>query len=226
MSSDNSNRRAPRRGSRRPAHITTLRQGIHQLFNGQSEVGAAPAPRTRSRPQVPDSPKTPRLMLDTFSQSRFNLPHIQRTSTTSPSRSPTYVSPTMANISTPPPVERPPANYHPSSPDMFHILQPSTSISPPPPTRQNTAERLRQFSGADREELVLVEAISRRDPRQKKKKTRRQKKARAHTQSRQSCFPGVTSLVLRRKARHCALSAMLLIIVLSLCKSPLPLSLT
>ncbi|KFY35667.1 hypothetical protein V494_05707 [Pseudogymnoascus sp. VKM F-4513 (FW-928)] len=201
---DNSNRRAPRRGSRRPTHIATLRQGIHQLFNGQSEVGVAPTsrPHPRPRPQSPDSPKTPRLMLDTFSQSRFDLPHIQRGSTTPPSVSPTYVSPTMANISHPPPVEHSPANYRPISPDTFHALQASTSIPPPPPTRQNTAERLRQFSGADREELVLVEAISRRDPRQKKKKPRRQKKPKAYAQSRRSCFPGVKNPIVRRKAMH------------------------
>ncbi|OBT79673.1 hypothetical protein VF21_01228 [Pseudogymnoascus sp. 05NY08] len=212
-SPDNSNRRAPRRGSRRPTHITTLRQGIHQLFNGQSEVGATPA--VRPRPRVPDSPKTPRLMLDTFSQSRFDIPHIRTNSTTSPSRSPTYVSPTMSSILSLP-VEHSPANYRPLTPSTFRTLQPSTSIPPPPPTRQNTAERLRQFSGADREELVLVETISRRDPRQKKKKTRRQKKPRAPTQYRRSCFAGITSPILRRKAMHCTISGMFLITILSL----------
>ncbi|OBU00782.1 hypothetical protein VE01_01159 [Pseudogymnoascus verrucosus] len=212
---DNSNRREPRRGSRRPTHITTLRQGIHQLFNGQSEVGATRAPRPRPRPRVPESPKTPRLMLDTFSPSQFDLPHIRSNSTTSPSRSPTYVSPTIASISSSP-VEHSPANYRPLTPDTFHALQPSTSIQPPPPTRQNTAERMRQFSGADREELVLVEAISRRDPRQKKKKTRRQRKPRAPTQYRASCFSGITSPILRRKATHCTISGMFLITILSL----------
>jgi hypothetical protein len=215
---DNSNRRARRGGSRRPTHVATLRQGIHQLFNGHSEVGVAPAPRPR-RPQVPDSPKTPRLMLDTFSQSQFDLPHIQRASTTSPSRSPTYVSPTMASISASHPVEHSPSNYRPLTPDTFRALQPSTSIQPPPPTRQNTAERLRQFSGADREELVLVEAIARRDPRQKKKKTRRQKKPRASAQPRGPFFRRIKDPNLRRKAMHCTLSAMFLIIILSLCKS-------
>ncbi|OBT60594.1 hypothetical protein VE03_10004 [Pseudogymnoascus sp. 23342-1-I1] len=211
---DNSNRRAPRRGSRRPTNITTLRQGIHQLFNGHSEVGTAPAPRPRP-PRVPDSPKTPRLMLDTFSQSRFDLPHIRGTSTTRPTTSQTYVSPTMSSMSSSP-VEYPPANYRPLTRDTFRAIQPGMPIALPPLSRQNTAERLRQFSGADREELVLVEAISRRDPRQKNKKRRRQKKPRAHTQSRGSCFSGITSVVLRRKAMHCTISAMFLIIILSL----------
>lgn len=211
---DNSNRRAPRRGSRQPTHITTLRQGIHQLFNGQSEVGTAPAPR----PRVPDSPKTPRLMFDTFPQSRFDLPHTRSTSTISPSTSPTYVSPTMTSISSSP-IDHSSTIYRPLTPNSLRAFQPSTYIPRPPPTRQNTAERLRQFSGADREELVLVEAISRRDPRQKKK-PRRQKKPKAHTQSRRPCFSGITNLILRQKAMHCTISGMFLIIILTLCKSP------
>ncbi|KFY31019.1 hypothetical protein V493_01473 [Pseudogymnoascus sp. VKM F-4281 (FW-2241)] len=210
---DNSSRRAPRRGSRRPTHITTLRQGIHQLFNGHSEVVGAPT--SRPLPRVPDSPKTPRLMLDTFPQSRFNLPHIRSTSTTPPPTSPTNVSPTMGYVSSSP-VEQLPSNYRPSTRGTLHPLHPSTYILPPPPARQNTAERLRQFSGADREELFLVEAISRRDPRQKKKKPRWQKKPKAPTQSRHHCFPGFTNRIMRQKATHCIISAMFLIITLSL----------
>ena len=209
-------------GSRRPSHIATMRQGFRQLFSGQSVVGATPAPAREPLPRVPDSPKTPRLNLDTFSASRFEVPYIARTST-SPSTSPTYVSPTMASISTSSPRDSSPANYRPMTPNTFRALQPSASMGPvpPPPTRQNTAERLRQFTGADPEELVLVEAIARRDRRKpRQKRNRRQKKPRTPAPYRNSYLSGSGDRRLRRLTTHCIASGLLLVAILSLCTPP------
>jgi len=79
----------------------------------------------------------------------------------------------------------------------------------PPPTQ-------RRFTGADPEELVLVEEIARRQ-------ARKQRRLRPAGTTRRGCLRGVKNARLRRKALHCVISGGFLIIVLSICTSPVPL---
>jgi hypothetical protein len=191
-----SGRQGTRPGSRtaRPIRAENMRRGLRQLFTGTSVVERTTAPEGR---------KTLRLELppQDFSSASITLPHLFRTATA------------PATLSTPSSAASPDAPFPAHTPIISRPITPNSlrdiqrTMSLPLPVTQGSS---RPFVGVDPEEQYLADLAARG--------RRRQSKRARGARRRRSCVINFKERKVRSKVIACCLSAIFLMIVLTICK--------
>lgn len=191
-----SGRQGTRSGSKaaRPTRTENIRKGLRQLFSGTSVV---------ERTKAPEGRKTSRLELPTqdFSSTSITLPHLFRTTTapatlTTPSSAPSTDTPSLAHA---------PLTSRPITPNSLRDIQRTMSL--PLPVTQGSS---RPFVGVDPEERYLADLAARG--------RRRQSKRARGARRRRSCVINFKDRKVRSKVIACCLSAIFLMIILTICK--------
>lgn len=185
-------------GSRapRPTRAQNIRKGLRELFTGTSVVESTMAPEGR---------KTTRLELppQDFSSANITLPHLFRAATAPPTLSAPY-SAVSPNTTSP---ARTPITSRPITPNSLRDIQRTMSL--PLPVTQSAS---RPFVGVDPEEQYLADLAARG--------RRRQSKRARGARRRRSCVVNFKDGKVRSKVIACCLSAIFLVIVLTICKFP------
>lgn len=185
-----------RRSRPAPTRLENMRSGLQQLFTGRSTIG-----RSEERDPVPDTPKTPRLPLglQSLPVTRWEIPHLNRSTSSSSARSATSIT---NRTEAPQALPDTPISARPITPNSYTEMQ--RTISRPQPTVQSSS---RPFVGVDPEEQHLAELAARGRRRRKRSQ-----------QTRQAWMPNMKNRKIRSKVIGCTLSGLFLIIVLSTCK--------
>lgn len=192
-----SSRQDGRRSRRAPTRLENMRSGLQELFTGRSTIG-----RAEERDPVPETPKTPRLPLglQTLPVTRFDIPYLTRSTTSSSTRSAAPVTTSRTDV----PIASPdtPISARPITPNSYSAMQ--MTMGGPQPTYQSSS---RPFVGVDPEEQHLAELAA--TGRRRRRRTR---------QARPAWVPNMKNRKIRSKALGCLLSGLFLIVVLSACK--------
>lgn len=185
-----SRRQGTRAGSRaaQPTRAENMRRGLRQLFTGTSVVERSTTSKGR---------KTHR---QDFSTTSIRLPHLFR-ATTSPA---ILSTPSSAASNTPSPAHTP-LTSRPITPNSLRDIQRTMSLPLPVTQRSN-----RPFVGVDPEEQYLADLAARG--------RRRQSKRARGARRRRSCVLNFKNRKVRSKVIACCLSAIFLMIVLTICK--------
>jgi hypothetical protein len=191
-----SGRQGTRSGSRvaRSTRAENMRRGLRQLFTGTSVV---------ERTTAPEGQKTPRLELPTqgFSLTSIAIPQIFRT-TTAPA---TLSTPSSAASTDNPSPAHMPLTSRPITPNGLRDIQRTMSL--PLPVARGSSH---PFVGVDPEERYLADLAARG--------RRRQSKRARGARKRRSCVINFRDRKVRSKVIACCLSAIFLMIVLTICK--------
>jgi hypothetical protein len=191
-----SRRQGTRAGSRaaRPTRAENMRRGLRQLFTGTSVVERSATSKGR---------KTHRLELprQDFSTTSTTLPHLFR-ATTAPA---ILSTPSSAASTNNPSSAHTPLTSRPITPNSLQDIQRTMSLPLPMTQRSN-----RPFVGVDPEEQYLADLAARG--------RRRQSKRARGAGRRRSCVLNFKNRKVRSKVIACCLSAIFLMIVLTICK--------
>jgi hypothetical protein len=186
--------RRPASRATRPTRTENMRRGLRQLFAGTSVVEMTTSP---------EAPKTPRLELASqdFQSTRITLPHLSRAAT-----APATISrPNSTASPITPPSAHTPVSSRPITSNSLREMQRSMSL-PQSETRSSS----RQFVGVDPEEQYLADLAARG--------RRRQSKRARRCKGRHSCVVNFKDRKIRSKIIACCLSAIFLLIILTICK--------
>jgi hypothetical protein len=189
-----------RRGTRsdpratRPTRVENMRRGLRQLFTGTSVVERATLPEGRKTARLELSPQD-------FSSASITLPHPFRV-TTAPA---TLSTPSSAASNDSPFPTHTPLTSRPITPNSLRDMQRAMSL-PLPATQRSS----RLFVGVDPEERYLADLAARG--------RRRQSKRTRGARRRRSCVLNFKDRKVRSKVIACCLSAIFLIIILTICK--------
>ncbi len=191
-----SGRQGTRSGSR-AAPLTraqSMRRGLRELFTGTSVVERTAAAEERKAPRLELPPQD-------FSSASITLPHLFRAATVPA----TFPTPTLAVSPHTPSAARMPITSRPITPISLRHMQGTMSL--PLPVTQRAS---RPFVGVDPEEQYLADLAARG--------RRRQSKRSRGARKRGSCVIDFKNRKVRSKVIACCLSAIFLMIVLTICK--------
>jgi hypothetical protein len=178
-----------------PSGLSGVRATLQDLFTGRSTVGRP------SRNQPPESPKTPRpvlqrpvIGLQNLPTTRINIPHLTRVASSDSARSHSSTSPLSPHAV--------------DSPQSIHSIIPNSRrqqtetsgvIAQSHPVRHNSNRR---FVGVDPAELHLAQLVQ--DGRRRRRaKTRNRSHGRNHT-----CAPKIKNKHIRSKILSCFVSGL------------------